>query len=77
VASPVILDISEHWGVELVLSVVEVGTEPVPKICSGSDQKKLMPLDGRGLLHPWILWVPVTPSVATDVVVFSPLSTWE
>jgi hypothetical protein len=32
---PVILGVLEHLGVDLPLGVVGLGTEPVPKVCSG------------------------------------------
>ena len=35
VASPVILSVLEHLGVELPLGVVGLGAEPEPKFCSG------------------------------------------
>jgi hypothetical protein len=71
----VILDVLEHLGVELLLGVMGLAVEFAPKFCSGH-----WPIPERtcatGLekfLHAWILLVPVTPEVQTDVVSFSPI----
>jgi hypothetical protein len=56
VASPMILGVTEHLGIELPLGVVRVGEEPAPQ-STGSNWKKSVPLAGREFLHPWILRV--------------------
>lgn len=73
VASPVILDVSEHLGVELPLSVVGVGEATVPQVNSGHQCKPYKP--GRtpdsswtGVLASLNLGGPSYSSVVLDVV---------
>jgi hypothetical protein len=67
---PVILGVLEHLRVELSLGVVGLAVEFTPKFCSG----QLLRQEGThstglvGFVGPWILLVPVTPGVGTDIV---------
>ena len=64
-----ILGMLKCLGVELSLCIVGLAVEFKPKVCSGC----LLRPEGThatgqvGFLGPWILLVPVTPSVGTDV----------
>ena len=61
----------ENLGVELLLGVVGLAVEFVPKVCLGHwpRQGGTHATGQLGFLHPWIPLVPVTPGgVGTDGV---------
>ena len=72
-SSPLILDVLEHLGVGLVLGVVTLAAEFMPKVCSGH-QPRLEGTNATGraeFLSAWILLVPVTSNVEVYSIVYS------
>jgi hypothetical protein len=66
---------SENLGVDLLLGIVELAAEFVPKFYSGHwpRSEETYATGWVEFLGAWVLPVPVTSSVGADVVSSSPL----
>ena len=70
-----ILGMLKHLGVECPLRNVGLAGKFTPNVCSGHrpSLEGTLAIVRVEFLHAWVLLVPVTPSVGTDVVSSSPL----